>query len=83
MTAPVCATDGCGQPARARVVSPMLAGVTGGVVASFAIVRPLASPVSVGVNACLDCCHAAVDDMLMAATPPGPGPDLEQLRDPT
>lgn len=81
MTAPTCATEGCGQPARARVVTPLLAGVTGGSIASFTIVRPLHSPVSMGANACLDCVHSEVDDMLMAASPPGDGPDLERLED--
>lgn len=75
-----CSTPGCGQRAAARVCLPLLPD-TAGPGLGFTIIRPAASPVVVGDLLCLDCAHAAVDDMLMNATVPGPGPAIEQRED--
>lgn len=79
-TPTTCVQEGCGQTAAARVVHPLLPENTGPGV-GFTIIRPAASPANVGDLLCLDCCHAAVDDMLMAAMPPGQGPAAEQRPD--
>ncbi len=76
-----CVTEGCGQTAAARAVTPILAA-TLGTAQAFTIIRPITGP-AYGDPLCLDCVHAAVDDMLMAATPPGAGPNIERHQDPT
>jgi hypothetical protein len=76
----VCATEGCGQTVAARVTLPHMPESRGNGL-GFVIVRPAHTPVEFGEFMCLDCAHAAVDDMLMAAMPPGPGPELEQRPD--
>jgi hypothetical protein len=75
-----CDTPGCGQRATARVCLPLLPD-TAGPGLGFTIIRPADSPVTIGELACLDCAHAAVDDMLMNATAPGPGPAIERAED--